>query len=194
VSWPVFTLFELSFAVFGLLPRLFLRGDGRFHLMWWVTAVPFFAMPVVLPIAQAGLLSRLDPESWRTPLETVSVVFAVASLALVFVTLGTHRVRLALWHQEDDAPHSIVTSGPYHWIRHPFYTSFLLGFGGAAIAFPNPLTIGLFLYAVVALNATAAREERRLGQSAFGAEYRAYVGRTGRFLPVPSLAPQPSVG
>jgi hypothetical protein len=29
-----------------------------------VTAVPFFTTPVMLPIAQAGLPSRLDPESF----------------------------------------------------------------------------------------------------------------------------------
>jgi protein-S-isoprenylcysteine O-methyltransferase Ste14 len=33
------------------------------------------------------------------------------------------------------------------------------------------------------LNYTAAREERRLLASAFGEQYRAYVFRSGRFLP-----------
>jgi len=38
-------------------------------------------------------------------------------------------------------------------------------------------------YGCAILNATAAREEQRLANSPFGASYRQYLERTGRFLP-----------
>jgi protein-S-isoprenylcysteine O-methyltransferase Ste14 len=41
----------------------------------------------------------------------------------------------------------------------------------------------MLLAGVVQLGRTARREERRLLASDFGAEYRAYMQRTGRFLP-----------
>ena len=36
---------------------------------------------------------------------------------------------------------------------------------------------------LVRVNVTAAREEKRLSESEFGAEYRAYLQTTGRFFP-----------
>jgi protein-S-isoprenylcysteine O-methyltransferase Ste14 len=187
MSGPVFTLYELIFLTFFLLSRLFFRSDGRFHLMWWVTAVPFLLVPVAMLLAFLGVLTPWYPDDWRSALEVTSVFFGFGSLALVFTTLGTHRTRLALWHQEDDPPVTLVTYGPYGRIRHPFYTAFLTAFAGATIAVPHGVTLALFLYAVVLLNATAAREERRLSGSAFGAEYQQYMTRTGRFLPLPGM-------
>ncbi|MCW2879715.1 MAG: putative protein-S-isoprenylcysteine methyltransferase-like protein [Sphaerisporangium sp.] len=188
MSPPVYALLLLNFVAIGLLPRIFFRKDGSFNLMWWVTATPFFAVPLVLTAGVAGYLDPVTPGAWRGTLEVVAVVPGVASIALIFLTLGTHRIPIALWHQEDDAPRNIVTYGAYRLIRHPFYSSFLLGFAAACIAFPHWLTFLMALYTVVQLNLTAAREERRLSASEFGAEYREYVMGTGRF--VPRLSPR----
>jgi protein-S-isoprenylcysteine O-methyltransferase Ste14 len=76
-----------------------------------------------------------------------------------------------------------VTWGAYARIRHPFYTSFLLAFVAAVAAFPHPATAACLLYATVALNVTAVREERRLLASEYGDAYFDYLQRTGRFLP-----------
>lgn len=182
---PIFALYLTCFLIFNLLPLFFFRADGKFHLMWWVTGLPFGLFPIVMALGVAGVLTSPTPHRWSTALEVGSVFPAVASLALLFMTLGTHRTRLALWHQDDDAPESIVTYGAYGRIRHPFYTSFLLAFTGGAIAFPNVATLLLLLYAAVLLNATAAREERRLSASRYGSEYRDYITRTNRFVPLP---------
>jgi protein-S-isoprenylcysteine O-methyltransferase Ste14 len=114
---------------------------------------------------------------------SVAAVLAGCSVALLFLRLGTHRVPLALWHQENDAPASIVTHGAYARIRHPFYAAFLLAFVAAVALFPHLGTVLPLCYAAIRLNATAAREERRLAASEFGDAYREYLARTGRFLP-----------
>lgn len=186
MSWSVTTLLLLDFIFIGLLPRIFFRQDGAFNLRWWATAAPFFLDPAVFVAGAAGVFDPLGPGGWRQTLETVAVVPAVASIALLFMTLGTHRIPLALWHQDDDEPHAIVTHGAYSRIRHPFYTSFILAFLAALIAFPHWATLALLLYASAALNLTAAREERRLSSSQFGAEYARYMTRTGRFWPRPA--------
>jgi protein-S-isoprenylcysteine O-methyltransferase Ste14 len=112
-----------------------------------------------------------------------AVPFSVTSIALIFLTVGTHRVPLALWHQKDDAPHHIVTYGPYRRIRHPFYASFLLALFGALVFSPQLGTLFTFVYALVMLNLTAGKEEKRLMNSEFGAEYQRYLRQTGRFFP-----------
>ena len=79
---------------------------------------------------------------------------------------------------------TLVTRGPYRWVRHPFYVAFAL-----AVIANSLLTANAF----VAASATAAfllivlrtrREEEHLVRR-FGDDYRDYMRRTGRFLPKP---------
>jgi protein-S-isoprenylcysteine O-methyltransferase Ste14 len=183
VSKPALLLILLDFGVIAVLPRIFFRKDGRFHAMWWLTALPFCACPAFLLVALATDLGPLVPDNWTETLQTISVPFGAASIALIFMTLGTHRIPLALWHQDNDAPQHIVTYGAYSRIRHPFYTSFLLAFLGTFAYFPHWVTLFALGYGFVILNVTAAREEQRLSTSEFGAEYQQYVTHTGRFFP-----------
>ena len=176
------TLALVTFAVTGGLPRFFFRSDGTFNLKWWATAWPFFAAPALLALGYLGYLSPLTTEG-LVAREVIAVLLFSLSIGMQGLTVGTNRVPLALWHQENDAPVNIVTYGAYRYIRHPFYSSFLVAMLGAVILFPHALTAALFVYLCIALNTTAAREERRLSASTFGKEYQAYVARTGRFLP-----------
>jgi protein-S-isoprenylcysteine O-methyltransferase Ste14 len=174
----------VAFVVIGVLPRVFFKG-GSFNLGWWLTGAPFFCVPPFLIAARlAHWHSWVSMDNAVTTLTSIGAVLAGASIALMFFTLGTHRVPLALWHQEDDSPVSIVTYGAYAKIRHPFYSSFLLSFLGAFAFFPHLGTLLPLLYAIVRLTTTAMREEKRLSASEFGGEYREYVSRTGRFLPI----------
>ncbi|MFI9724077.1 methyltransferase family protein [Streptomyces sp. NPDC052396] len=183
-------LLLLNFGFIGALPRLFFRSDGRFNLKWWLTALPFFLCPALVTAAAALDWQPLVPHSWRTGLTFAAVVLNVASIALIFMTLGTHRIPLALWHQENDAPRHIVTYGAYRRIRHPFYSAFLLAFVSGLLAWPHWSTLALAVYGVCALHGTAVREERRLAASEFGAEYRDYLAHTGRFFPRPGRIPE----
>jgi protein-S-isoprenylcysteine O-methyltransferase Ste14 len=183
MNLPVLLLLTLNFAVIGLLPKLFFRSDGRLNLRWWLTALPFWASPLLLLVAAVTDLRPLTPRAWDDGLSFASVVVSVGSLAVLFLTLGTHRIPISLWHQDDDAPQHLVTWGPYRFVRHPFYASFLLAFLAAFVYFPHWGTFVSLAYGLVALNLTGAREERRLSASEFGAEYRRYLARTGRFVP-----------
>lgn len=78
--------------------------------------------------------------------------------------------------------HSLVTSGPYRWVRHPFYSSatlFILANSLAAANWFLSLTGVLFFILIVIR--TRKEEEHLLGR--FGDEYRKYMKQTGRFFP-----------
>jgi protein-S-isoprenylcysteine O-methyltransferase Ste14 len=195
VNVPLLVLVLADFAVIGVLPRVFFKR-GSFNRGWWLTALPFFACPLFLLAATLAGWRSWAGAGGALPavLGALAGLLVGGSIALLVLTLGTHRVPLALWHQDDDAPASIVTHGSYARIRHPFYAAFLLAFVAAVALFPHLATIIPLCYAAVRLNATAAREERRLAASEFGEAYRAYVSRTGRFLParfLPRSAPGP---
>jgi protein-S-isoprenylcysteine O-methyltransferase Ste14 len=181
----------LNLSLIGMLPAVFFRKDGRFNLMWWITASPFLVCAISLLAAFFGHLDPLTGRDslWASVSEIASAPFAVASIALMFFTLGTHRIPISLWHQENDAPRHIVTYGAYSRIRHPFYASFLMALLGALIFLPNPATLLAFICGLLILNFTAAREERRLRASEFGSQYQAYMRRTGRFWPRRPSAP-----
>jgi protein-S-isoprenylcysteine O-methyltransferase Ste14 len=173
-----------NFLLIGGLPLMFFKR-GRFNLMWLLTAAPFLLSGVSLLAGSAGYL----PPLWA-PTDLLGRIAAAAAMLcltaafmLLGLTLGSHRVPLALWHQPNDPPQHIVTWGAYAHVRHPFYASFLLTLLGSLLLSPNIGTCLALAYGFAMLNATAAREERRLSQSEFQAEYIDYLGRTGRFMP-----------
>ena len=187
----VFLLCLLNLIGIGLLPKLFFRKDGRFNAMWWTTAFPFFLCTLYLLLARCGVMSPFRLRDWHLVTELVAVVLSAASIALMFLTLGTHRIPLSLWHQEDDAPHHLVTYGAYGWIRHPFYAAFLMALFSVLVFVPHWVTLYTFAHGVIVLTITAVREEQRLRASAFGAEYEDYMRRTGRFWPRLTLGHAP---
>ncbi len=77
---------------------------------------------------------------------------------------------------------TLVTSGPYRWIRHPFYVVTGLAMAAASLLSANWL-IALDSVAVFALlSVRTAHEEQKLVEK-FGDDYRAYMATTGRFFP-----------
>jgi protein-S-isoprenylcysteine O-methyltransferase Ste14 len=77
---------------------------------------------------------------------------------------------------------TLVTNGPYRWVRHPFYDSLALLVLAFALIAANWffLLSGGLVFALLAIR-TWREEERLLAR--FGDAYRTYVNETGRFLP-----------
>jgi len=78
--------------------------------------------------------------------------------------------------------HTLVTSGPYRWVRHPLYTvgsSLFIAFGMIA---DNWFIAALGVIAFIGMAIRTPQEEANLIEK-FGDEYREYMKRTGRFLP-----------
>lgn len=185
MNGAVLLLFLINFACVGILPLVFFTRSEGLNLMWWMTAAPYFLSPAFLVLSFVGTMSPLTGYGTvlSQGLTLVAVVLSVASVGLIAYTLGTHRLRITLWHQTNDAPQHIVTFGAYSRIRHPFYTAFQLALLGALIFCPQLGTLATFVYGLIIMNHTAIKEEKRLCESEFGAEYQAYMQRTGRFMP-----------
>ena len=96
--------------------------------------------------------------------------------------LGRHMtVRIAVMKD-----HELITTGPYARVRHPTYLAVMSMVGGLALFFLSAVLLAFLILAVVLANYRARKEERLLSsESGFGARYRDYMARTGRFLPRP---------
>ncbi len=78
---------------------------------------------------------------------------------------------------------SLITSGPYRWMRHPAYTGGLITIGGFGLSAGSWL--GAILAVAIALIGYSYRVyvEEKVMLEAFGDAYRDYMRHTGRFFP-----------
>jgi len=77
----------------------------------------------------------------------------------------------------------LIMSGPYRCVRHPMYTAFFL-IGLALLLLSSDWLLGAGLIAgISAVMLSRLRNEERVMVERFGSQYRAYMERTGRFLP-----------
>jgi protein-S-isoprenylcysteine O-methyltransferase Ste14 len=83
----------------------------------------------------------------------------------------------------NDTPEFLWTSGPYAYIRNPFYVSYLLSYIAVAIMFPGIASLVVVTGMTIYFHAAARHEERKFGRSPLAEEYEAYRRRTGRFIP-----------
>lgn len=78
--------------------------------------------------------------------------------------------------------HSLVTDGPYRWIRHPMYLSFMLISLGELLLSANWF-VGLVFVPSLLIFALRVKREEELLSTEFGDSYRRYQLSTGRLLP-----------
>ena len=76
---------------------------------------------------------------------------------------------------------TLVSSGPFRWIRHPMYTAVMAIGVGIALRTASWPAIALFGALVMFFNVKARWEERRLAEAYEG--YASYQKGAGRFLP-----------
>ncbi len=78
--------------------------------------------------------------------------------------------------------HTLTTTGPYRYVRHPFYLAFMTAVLGVSLATANwfLLVWGVIPFVFVVIRTRI--EEQKLTER-FGDAYRDYVAKTGKFLP-----------
>ena len=115
---------------------------------------------------------------------------ALASAGCVLVCGG---LLLLLWSQRalglafciSAAPtsgHSLVTAGPYRWVRHPIYLALLLKAAGTALASSNLVVIVVAVALLIGMLIRIPVEERHL-RKAYGEGWETYAARTGALFP-----------
>jgi protein-S-isoprenylcysteine O-methyltransferase Ste14 len=106
------------------------------------------------------------------------IAMGCALLVWTFRSLGSNLTDTVVTRQK----HTLVSHGPYRWIRHPLYDAAALITVAISLIAANWF---LFLTGVVlmALLIVRTRIEEANLVTRFGDPYRTYMERTGRFLP-----------
>ena len=122
--------------------------------------------------ASAILQGRIPLGSW---------LLGGAAVALAVWTLGHNRMGNFNIHPAPKTGGVLVTSGPYRWIRHPMYTTVLMG--AAALAWMPGTALAWLVWVALAvvLFVKLTLEERWLRERY--ASYDAYKSVSKRLLP-----------
>jgi protein-S-isoprenylcysteine O-methyltransferase Ste14 len=176
------------FAPIGICFRLRSRTDERLDRLqegWFI----LIGLRLLALVFMAGMVAFLiDPSSmaWASfPLPNwarwLGVVLGVATPALViwtFRTLGHNLTDTVVTRRNA----TLVTNGPYRWVRHPFYLAFAIAVIGNTLLTANAFLAVFGTAAFLMIFARTSIEERKLIER-FGDSYRDYMQHTGRFLP-----------
>lgn len=147
------------------------------------------ARMVLAPVGAICLLAYLIEPSWvawsSVPLPTwarwVGVALAIPTAGLLiwtFRSLGKNITDTVVTRRD----HKLVTTGPYRWIRHPFYVSFVLAVITGSLVAANWFFFACGVAAFVMLAIRMRIEEAKLIER-FGDDYRQYMKKTGAFFP-----------
>jgi protein-S-isoprenylcysteine O-methyltransferase Ste14 len=133
---------------------------------------------LVNPAGMEGTSLPLPP-----PCRWAGAIVGAIAIGLLFWTLnalGTNLTDTVVTRKH----HTLVTTGPYRWVRHPFYDVLLLLVIASSLLAANwfILLAGTAVFFFLAVRTRI--EERKLVER-FGEEYFAYISRTNRFVPLP---------
>lgn len=122
--------------------------------------------------------SSLSLPTWARWLGAGIMALCVPLVYWLFSSLGKNVTSTVAIRKE----HTLVTSGPYRWVRHPLYSVGFVAFVGFSLLAANWFIFTTLLLAFGVLMQRTPIEERRLIER-FGDDYLEYMQRTGRYLP-----------
>lgn len=117
--------------------------------------------------------------TWTRWAGVVLGVFGGALLIWTFRHLGKNLTDTVVTRKN----HALVTTGPYRWVRHPFYVALALTVLANALATANLFLLFAGAATFLLLVVRTRIEEAKLLER-FGDNYRMYARRTGKFFPL----------
>jgi protein-S-isoprenylcysteine O-methyltransferase Ste14 len=153
----------------GLLFALVLRLLG---LSLWLSTLAYLIYPPSIQWA------KLPLPAWVRWLGVAVGVLCSALMYWILSCLGKNLTDTVVTRESA----TLVTHGPYRWVRHPFYVTAALLMGSVTLLTANGLIGATSLLILGMLYLRTPKEEEMLLRR-FGQEYRDYCARTGRYVP-----------
>jgi len=155
--------------------------EGKLHVfLRLIVGIPFIVL-VVAYLIQPDLLAwaKLPLPEWT---QWLGAALGLASLPLIWwVQWALDANFSTVLHVRDE--HTLVTHGPYRWVRHPMYSVLYLWATAVLLLSQNWLIGAGFVFPLTVIVVTRLKNEEAAMTEKFGDEYRRYMQRTGRFLP-----------
>jgi len=120
------------------------------------------------------------PPFW---IQSIGAAGLIVSLALYEWAARSIRGRLFSFAGNHDLPQFVHQSGPYSYVRNPFYLSYLLAELSTVVMWPSVWSALIVAAAAGYFQWLARFEEDKFARSPVAAEYADYAARTGRLFP-----------
>lgn len=186
------SIFVASFLVFTAIRMVYHRRaarvagrvsfkEGRLHsAMRALFGIPFmllvFGYMAYPSILSWAVYSLPDWARW------IGAVLVVASLPLVYWVQWALGDNFSTRLHVREA-HTLVTHGPYRWVRPPMYSVFYMQSIGFCLLTANWFIGGIYFLGLTVIVLTRTHNEEAAMLEKFGDDYRRYMAGTGRFLP-----------
>lgn len=118
-----------------------------------------------------------------TAMVALGCVTAGLSLCLFWVSTQHIKGKEFTYIFSADVPQLHLYSGPYRYIRHPFYTAYLLCYLSSILAVSSRIVPVLVLMTIGYYFWAARNEEKKFLSSEFAESYANYIKTSGMFFP-----------
>jgi protein-S-isoprenylcysteine O-methyltransferase Ste14 len=180
--------------------------DPKVQVFGWLMLAPFLVFVVFafrtfmvparaaagpgLMLGATSMFSGITLAAWegrhgvyQPALWAVGAVIALSAIVLYEYSRRTVTGRGFYSVMSGAVPGTVCSVGPYRYIRHPVYTSYILAFLALLVAFPGLPTALAFVANIAFYIYAASHEERSIVHSDIGQAYASYRQGTGMFFP-----------
>jgi protein-S-isoprenylcysteine O-methyltransferase Ste14 len=187
-----FRLALLGLLIFDLsMPTYFRRkaaaGTASIQRRQWrLRLVPELVFTIVAYLGLFAYLLNPRLMSWSQ----LGVPDGLRALGFGFAILGLYGLLWSFRHlgknllasAAPSAAPTLITTGPYRWVRHPMYTAWAVTLLGYGLLTANwAVTLMAAMAFTVVVRRTSLEESQLVAR--FGEAYTEYAARTGRLLP-----------
>jgi protein-S-isoprenylcysteine O-methyltransferase Ste14 len=145
----------------------------------------FMRLTALIGIIAAGLqiIALLDTSRFAPIRSSLSFLLYTVSLSGFWWAVSATRSRRLTVAFSADQPAHLLQTGPYRFVRHPFYAAYSLFWIAGLVAVPRWYLFPLAALMLVSYFCAARIEEAKFANSDLQGVYEGYRSQTGMFLP-----------
>ncbi len=187
IAWPAGWAFMILFFGFTIALSLWLvkynpalmterqTGIGKADQKGWdkvffvLTSIAFYSWLVLMAVDAVRFHWSQMP-GW---LQIVGAILLLISFYLFFITFRENTYLSPAVRVQTERGHAVVSTGPYHYVRHPMYAAFILYAVGTSLLLGSWFGLLLGLLIVLGVARRAVMEEHALREELPG--YTDYI-------------------
>ncbi len=159
--------------------------DGKIGSVPWLAGVAATLGLALAPVAPLAALWAW-PGGELLPLPSPLLWFGAGLVAIG--TAGGLVAQLAMgpsWRigVDESEETTLVTHGPFSWVRNPIFSFITLSAAGLILLVPNLVSVVACVLTVIGIELQVRAVEEPYLLRTHGDDYRAYTHRVGRFVP-----------